>query len=218
MKQHAYGKDGLGLGYIPEYLKDYETRNEQDQAASQDYANLLKARQGGVIYTEQARGLHPSVRIKEADNIRDSELVRPNEVLEKDADDDIKRLASQELKAGGELTGNLLEKTFIENAKSDYLQRYQTYMLSDQYKPQQAHDKAIAEVIKKASDNTSSDMKHHPQETKILTKLSLKLALQTGGFNVPIAARPCSQHLQSTRTGKQTFPTSSTLLLAQSVG
>ncbi len=83
LKQYAYGKDGLGLGYIPNYLKDYETRNEQDQAASQDYADLLKARQGGVIYTEQARGLHPSVRIKEADNIRDSELVRPSEVLEK---------------------------------------------------------------------------------------------------------------------------------------
>ena len=191
LKQYAYGKDGLGLGYIPNYLKDYETRNEQDQAASQDYADLLKARQGGVIYTEQARGLHPSVRIAEAANIRDSELVRPNEVLEKDADDDINRLASQELKAGGELTGNLLEKTFIENAKSDYLQRYQTYMLSDQYRPQEAHDKALAEVIEKAKDNTSYRTREAPPSgDKDLDKTitEAEKALQSGGFNVPIAA------------------------------
>ena len=191
LKQYAYGKDGLGLGYIPQYLKNYETRNEQDQAASQDYADALKARQGGVIYTEQAKGLHPSVRIAEAENIRDSELVRPNELYEADADDSIERLAIDELRAGGELRGGLKEKTFIENAKSDYLARYQQYVLSDQFTPQQAHQKALDDVIKKAKDNESYRPRQAPPSgDKDLDKTitEAEKALQTGGFNVPIAA------------------------------
>lgn len=148
LAQMAKNWEAQGLGPAPDFLKDYQSKEDRD--ANDDKDRLMQIRQSrGYLTEEDLRGVSPETYQQFIGYVRaDEDLAKPSEEMAREAKGEIESRVSARLM---ETDGQKEKTPDWHRTRSDAIEgfaRYYRENIRNGMTPQQAHDAAMVRVQK----------------------------------------------------------------------